>query len=71
MILLENNIRNAVLSDNELEFSRGGRNYLLYGWDQCDGYLLCLECDGVLVWQSAPMPKSQCIDEFIRYYSGL
>lgn len=62
-----NDIRNTVIIDNEIKFSHNGRDYLLYGWDQCDGYFLSLECDGELVWQSAPMTKSECIDEFIHY----
>ena len=64
-------LRRAVISDNELSFSHNGRNYLLYGWNQCDGYFLSLECEGELVWQSAPMSKAKCIDEFVRYYSEL
>ncbi len=66
-----NDIRNAVITDNELKFSHNGRNYLLYGWEQCDGYFLSLECEGRLVWQTAPMSKAECIDEFVRYYSEL
>jgi len=66
-----NEIRNAVITDNELKFSHNGKDYLLYGWDQCDGFFLSLECEGELVWQSATMTKSECIDEFIRYYCGL
>ena len=66
-----NDIRNTVISDNEVTFSHNGKDYLLYGWDQCDGYFLSLECEGALVWQSAPMSKAECIDEFICYYSGL
>ena len=66
-----NDIRNTVIIDNEIKFSHNGRDYLLYGWDQCDGYFLSLECDGELVWQSAPMTKSECMDEFIHYYNEL
>ena len=66
-----NEIRNAVITDNELKFSHNGRDYLLYGWDQCDGYVLSLECEGELVWQSAPMAKAACTEEFLRYYSEL
>ncbi len=66
-----NEIRNAVITDNELYFSHNGMEYLLYGWEQCDGYFLSLECEGELVWQSAPMSKAECIDEFVRYYSEL
>ena len=36
-----------------------------------DGYFLSLECDGSLVWQSAPMSKAECIAEFFRYCSEL
>lgn len=70
-IMSSNDIRNAVITDNELKFSHNGRNYLLYGWEQCDGYFLSLECEGRLVWQTAPMSKAECIDEFVRYYSEL
>lgn len=66
-----NEIRNTIITDNELHFSHNGRDYLLYGWDQCDGFFLSLECNGELVWQSAPMSKAECIDEFIRYYFEL
>ena len=44
-----NDIRNAVMTDNELHFSHNGKDYLLYGWDQCDGYFLSLECDCKLI----------------------
>ena len=66
-----NEIKDAVITDNELKFSHNGRNYMLYGWEQCDGYFLSLECEGRLVWQTAPMSKAECIDEFVRYYSEL
>lgn len=64
-------LRQAVIADNEMSFSRNGRDYLLYGWDQCDGYVLSLECDDELIWQSAPKSKALCIEEFLRYYSEL
>ena len=64
-----NDIKQAVLNENEFAFSHKGYDYLLYGWDQCDGYVLSLESNGELVWQSAPMTKSECIDEFIHYYN--
>ena len=67
----ENELRKAVISDDELYFTHNGRDYLLYGWNQCDGYVLSLECEGELVWQSAPQPKKVCIEEFISYYSEL
>ena len=70
-IMSSNEIKDAVITDNELKFSHNGRNYLLYGWEQCDGYFLSLECEGRLVWQTAPMSKAECIDEFVRYYSEL
>ena len=66
-----NELRQALSADDELNFSHNGRDYLLYGWNQCDGYVLSLECDGELVWQSAPMTKAACIEEFLRYYSEL
>lgn len=66
-----NDIKDAVITDNEMKFSHDGKDYLLYGWEQCDGYFLSLECEGELIWQSAPMSKSGCIDEFVCFYSGL
>ena len=66
-----NDIKDAVITDNEMKFSHDGKDYLLYGWEQCDGYFLSLECEGELIWQSAPMSKSEGIDEFVCFYSGL
>ena len=66
-----NEIRQAVITENEIAFSHNGNEYLLYGWDQCDGYVLSLESNGELVWQSAPQPKKACIEEFISYCSEL
>ena len=66
-----NEIKQAVITENEIAFSHNGNDYLLYGWDQCDGYVLSFECNGELVWQSAPQSKSVCIEEFISYYSRL
>jgi len=64
-------LRKAILSGDELKFSRDGREYLLYGWDQCDGYILSLECENELIWQSAPMPKADCAEHFIEYYNRI
>ena len=66
-----NELKQAVITENEITFSHKGNDYLVYGWDQCDGYVLSLECEGELVWQSAPQPKKACIEEFIGYYSEL
>lgn len=66
-----NELKQAVIAENEIAFSHNGNDYLLYGWDQCDGYVLSLECNGELVWQSSPQSKSVCIEEFLSYYSGL
>jgi hypothetical protein len=44
-----NELRQALAADDELSFSHNGRDCLLYGWNQCDGYVLSLECDGELV----------------------
>ena len=66
-----NELKQAVITENEATFSLNGSDYLLYGWEQCDGYVLSLERGGELVWQSAPQSKSVCIEEFISYYSEL
>lgn len=66
-----NELKQAVITENEIAFSHNGNEYLLYGLDQCDGYVLSLECNGELVWQSAPQSKKACIDEFVSYYSEL
>ncbi len=66
-----NELKQAVITENEIAFSYNGNDYLLYGWDQCDGYVLSLECEGEVVWQSAPQPKKACIETFLGYYSEL
>ena len=66
-----NEVKQAVDSENDIAFSVKGNDYLLYGWDQCDGYVMSLECNRELVWQSAPQSKKVCIEEFLRYYSEL
>lgn len=68
---MKNKVRQALITDDELSFSHNGKDYLLYGWNQCDGYILSLECEGELVWQSAPMPKAACTEVFLKYYSEL
>ena len=64
-------LKQAVITENEAAFSHNGNDYLLYGWEQCDGYVLSLECEGELVWQSSPQAKKACIEEFIGYYAEL
>ena len=66
-----NELKQAVITENEIAFSHNGSDYLIYGWNQCDGYILSLECGGELVWQSAPQSKKACIEEFISYYHEL
>ena len=66
-----NELKQAVITENEIAFSLNGSDYLIYGWNQCDGYILSLECGGELVWQSAPQSKKACIEEFISYYHEL
>lgn len=66
-----NELKQAVITENEIAFSLKGNDYLLYGWDQCDGYVLSLEHSGELVWKSVPQSKSACIEEFLSYYSEL
>ena len=66
-----NELKQAVITENEIAFSHNGNDYLLYGWDQCDGYVLSLERNRELVWQSVPQSKRACIEEFISYYSEL
>ena len=66
-----NELKQAVITENEAAFSLNGSDYLLYGWEQCDGYVLSLERNGELVWQSAPQSRAVCIDEFISYYSEM
>ncbi|NLT08615.1 MAG: hypothetical protein GXY08_03845 [Ruminococcus sp.] len=63
-----NELKRAVISEDELSFFHNGRDYLLYGWNQCDGYVLNLECEDELVWQSAPMPRTACAEEFISFF---
>lgn len=67
----ESELKQAILNENEARFSLNNRDYLLYGWEQCDGYVLSLERSGELIWQSAPQPKGHCIEEFISHYPEL
>ena len=69
--MTDNELKKAVISGDELSFPHKGRSYLLYGWEQCDGYILSLECEGELVWQSAPQNRIKCAEEFINYYSEM
>ena len=64
-------LKNAVISGSELKFTLDGRDYLLYGWEQCDGCILSLECEGELIWQTAPMSRTACAEEFLEYYSKM
>ncbi|MBR6069211.1 MAG: hypothetical protein IKP78_01275 [Ruminococcus sp.] len=64
-------LKQAVITENEFAFSHNGNDYLLYGWEQCDGYVLSLECEGELVWQSAPRAKGRCIEEFLTCYAQM
>ena len=66
-----NEIAEVVLNENEVNFCINGEEYLLYGWEQCDGYILSLESENELVWQSVSQPKRACIDAFKRCYSEL
>ena len=64
-------LKQAVITENEFAFSHNVNDYLLYGWEQCDGYVLSLECEGELVWQSAPRAKGRCIEEFLTCYAQM
>jgi hypothetical protein len=66
----ETELKQAVLSGEELNFSLEGKEYLLYGWEQCDGFILSLECDGELIWQSTPQTRSASTEEFLRYFKN-
>ena len=66
-----NELKKAVISGDELSFQHNGKSYLLYGWEQCEGYVLSLECEDELVWQSAPQNRIICAEEFINYYSEM
>ena len=69
--MTDNELKKAVISGDELSFKHNGRSYLLYGWDQCDGYVLSLECEGELIWQWAPQNRIKCAEELISYYSKM
>lgn len=56
-------------SGGEYSFYIGGRQYLLYGWVQCDGLLLNVSGEnGELVWQSAGRSWNECAERFIEKY---
>lgn len=53
-------IKEKALAGEECAFTSGGRDYLLYGWNQCDGFVMNLECDGELIWQDTAPVRSDC-----------
>lgn len=64
-------LKKTIVSDNECSFIRNNKKYLLYGWNQCDGYILTLEHNNEVLWQSEPKSRNNCIEEFEAYYSKL
>ena len=63
-----NELKKAVISGDELSFSHNGRSYLLYGWEQCDGFVLNIaDTAGEILWQTAPASREQCAEAFRAY----
>ncbi|MBQ8928360.1 MAG: GNAT family N-acetyltransferase [Oscillospiraceae bacterium] len=61
-------LERCILRGEECRFRHGGRDCLLYGWEQCDGYVLNVQDDtGALLWQSAPMRQEACAAAFREF----
>ncbi len=62
-------LRNAILHGEEAEFFQGDRQYLLYGWGQCDGvYLNVADQQGTLLWQTSGNSREECADAFLKIF---
>ena len=58
--------KSCIMKGEETHFNLKGRQYLLYGWEQCDGYVLNLaDAQGEIIWQTPPMTRSECADAFL------
>ena len=58
----------CILNGEETHIFLNGEKHLLYGWEQCDGYVLNLaDASGEIVWQTPPMTRSKCADAFLAY----
>jgi len=60
-------LKQSLTENGEYYFSTGGRKYLLYFWNQCDGVLLnlcmpeCSDCE--ILWQTAGKTQTECLDK--------
>lgn len=60
--------RHCILQGEETQVCLHAETYLLYGWEQCDGYVLTIaNANGETVWQTPPMTRAKCADAFLAY----
>ena len=61
-------LERCILQGEETHFYLHGRRCLLYGWEQCDGYVLNIEKEqGEILWQSTPANRRECALQFLAY----
>ncbi len=54
-------LKQCILQGEETHFYLHGRRVLLYGWEQCDGFVLNIaDAEGEILWQTAPAGREQC-----------
>ena len=61
-------LRTCILQGEETHFYLDGERCLLYGWEQCDGFVLSVEnARGETLWQTAPASREQCAVQLLAY----
>ncbi len=61
-------LERCILQGEETHFDLHGKRVLLYGWEQCDGFVLTIaDTDGVILWQTAPQSREECAAQFRSY----
>ena len=61
-------LERCILQGEETHFYLHGRRVLLYGWEQCDGFVLNIaDTAGEILWQTAPASREQCAEAFRAY----
>ena len=61
-------LERCILQGEETHFYLHGRRVLLYGWEQCDGFVLNIaDTEGEILWQTAPASREQCAEAFRAY----
>ena len=58
--------KSCIMKGEETHVILNGEKCQLYGWEQCDGYVLNLaDAQGEIIWQTPPMTHRECADAFL------